>query len=308
MISAILPTYNEEKNVRQLHGELVSALRSIGEDFEIIFINDGSTDGTLEELKKCSPVRIVNFRRRFGQTAAFDAGFKAARGETIVTLDADLQNDPADIPRLYEKLTEGHDVVCGWRHERQDPFAKRFFSWGARRLRGFLLGDYIHDSGCSLRAYRREAVQHLDLYGEMHRFITSILMFKGFDIVEIHVRHRPRVHGTTKYGWKRSVKGFIDMVNLWFLYKYRARPLHLFGGAGLFLLVVGSLLTAYFGIARLVFGVPLAGRTLPVASLFLVLFGIQLFVTGLLADIAVKNYYNVAKEKSYLIKEEIVNG
>src|SRR3989344_5248134 len=167
MISVVIPVYNEEKNVKLLHQELVDVLKNYHESFEIIVINDGSTDQTLAKLKQLHPLRIINFRKRFGQTAAFDAGFKSAKGDVVVTMDADLQNDPHDIPTLLETLEKGFDVVCGWRKTRQDSFMKRFISAGARGLRQFFLEDNIHDAGCSLRAYRREAVENLDIYGEM---------------------------------------------------------------------------------------------------------------------------------------------
>lgn len=305
MISAIIPVYNEEENVKILHHELLDVLKKLGQMFEIIFVNDGSTDRTRERLMQLRPIRIINFRKRFGQTSAFDAGFKAAKGDVVVTLDGDLQNDPADILKLFAVLQEGYDVVCGWRAHRQDGFSKRFFSYGARMMRRLLLGDRLHDAGCSLRVYRSAALLNLDIYGEMHRLIASILVLRGYRVAEIKVHHRMRRHGKTKYSWRRAIKGFIDMVNLWFLYKYRARPLHIFGAIGIFFFSIGFLLTGYFVFIRLFFGVPLAGRVLPVGALFLVLFGIQLFMTGLLADIAIKNYYSIAREKSYFIKDEI---
>lgn len=305
MISAIVPVYNEEENVKILHRELAEALEKLGQTFEIIFVNDGSTDRTREKLMQLRPIRMINFRRRFGQTSAFDAGFKAARGDIVVTLDGDLQNDPADILKLFAVLQEGYDVVCGWRTNRQDSFLKRFFSYGARMIRKLLLGDKLHDAGCSLRIYRSEALLNLDIYGEMHRLIAPILVLRGYRVSEIKVHHRMRRYGKTKYNWRRAIKGFIDIINLWFLYKYRARPLHIFGAIGIFFFSVGSLLTGYFVFARLLLGIPLAGRVLPIGALFLVLFGIQLFMTGLLADIAIKNYYSVAREKSYFIKDEI---
>lgn len=307
MISIVIPVYNEEKNVAILHQELVNVLRAFQKPFEIIFVNDGSEDTTQHELMKLHPVRIINFRRRFGQTAAFDAGFKAVRGDTIITMDGDLQNDPADIPKLLTKLHEGYDIVCGWRKKRNDSFAKRFVSRGARLLRSIILGDYMHDAGCSLRAYRKEALENLDIYGEMHRFIAPLLALRGFRVTEVEVNHRQRRAGITKYNWKRAVKGFLDMANLWFLHKYRARPLHLLGGLGLCVGGMGAALLGFFFIERVFFGIPLAGRILPIASLFLVLFGMQLFITGLLADVMMRNYYSTSREKSYFIRDSIEN-
>ena len=307
MISVVIPVYNEEKNVKLLHQELVDVLKNYHESFEIIVINDGSTDQTLAELKQLHPLRIINFRKRFGQTAAFDAGFKAVKGDVVVTMDGDLQNDPHDIPNLLKTLAQGYDVVCGWRKKRNDTFAKRFISAGARKFRQFFLEDNIHDAGCSLRAYRREAIENLDIYGEMHRMIASILVLRGFRVAEQPINHRPRTHGATKYNWKRAIKGFVDMLNLWFLYKYRARPLHLFGGLGLLVGGIGGVLTAFFFIERVFFLIPLAGRMLPIAALFLVLFGMQLFIMGLLADILMRNYYSTSREHSYFIRDIIEN-
>ena len=228
-ISAVVPVYNEEKNVARLHQELKEALAEIGGFFEIIFVNDGSTDNTLEELKKLKPVKIINFRKNFGQTAAMDAGIKEARGEIVITMDGDGQNDPRDIPLLLEKINEGYDVVSGWRWQRKDKPMKRFLSRGANFLRKFLVSDNIHDSGCSLKAYRKECFDKVDLYGEMHRFIPAILRWRGFKIGEVKVSHRPRSAGETKYDWKRIPKGFLDMTSVWFWRKYSDRPLHLFG-------------------------------------------------------------------------------
>lgn len=305
MISAVIPLYNEEKNVSELHRELLLALEKIGQPFEIIFVNDGSTDGTLAELKKLKPAKTISFTKNFGQTAAFDVGFKAAKGDTIVSLDGDLQNDPADISRLLAKLAEGHDVVCGWRRDRKDTVSKRFFSYGARMLRRWLLSDSVHDAGCSLRVYRKESIQWLDLYGEMHRFIPSIIALRGFRVTELPVNHRPRKFGVTKYNWQRVLKSMTDMVALWFWFRFSNRPVHLFGGVGIVSFFAGVAMTVYFFVIRFFFDVSLAGRILPIAALFLMMFGIQLFVSGLLADILVKNYYNTSRSKNYFIREVI---
>lgn len=308
MISAVIPIYNEEKNVSELHRELLAVLEKIGQPFEIIFVNDGSTDRTLAELKKLRPAKIISFTKNFGQTAAFDAGFKAAKGEIIVSLDGDLQNDPADIPRLLKKLNEGYDVVCGWRHNRKDTVSKRFFSLGARMLRRWLLSDSVHDAGCSLRVYRKDAISWLDLYGEMHRFIPSIIALRGFRVSELPVNHRARKFGVTKYNWQRVLKSMTDMISLWFWFRFSNRPVHLFGGVGIVSFFVGFVMTAYFFVARFFFNVSLAGRIVPIAAMFLMVLGVQLFVSGLLADILVKNYYNTSRSKNYFVREEIENS
>lgn len=308
MISAVIPMYNEEKNVGELHRELLAVLEKLAQPFEIIFVNDGSVDGTLTELKKLRPAKIISFTKNFGQTAAFDAGFKAAKGEIIVSLDGDLQNDPVDISRLLAKLDEGYDVICGWRRDRKDTVSKRFFSYGARLLRKWLLSDSVHDAGCSLRVYRREAIQWLDLYGEMHRFIPSIIALRGFRVSELPVNHRARKFGVTKYNWQRVLKSMTDMVALWFWFRFSNRPVHLFGGVGIVSFLAGFVMTIYFFIIRFFFNASLAGRILPIAALFLMMFGIQLFVSGLLADILVKNYYNTSRSKNYFIREIIENS
>lgn len=307
MVSVIIPVYNEENNVSELHRELVSVLRKIGQEFEIIFVNDGSIDGTLRELKKLPGIRIISFATNFGQTSAFDAGFKEAKGDIVVSMDGDLQNDPRDLPEFLKKLEEGYDVVCGWRHPRNDTAGKVFVSWGARILRRILLGDNLHDAGCSLRVYKKSCLEGLDLYSEMHRFIPSILSARGFRVTEIKTNHRPRGAGQTKYNWSRAIKGFTDMVVLWFWQRYRARPVHLFGAGGLFLFLLGFGIGVYFFAARVFFDIPLAGRIGPLASVFFMFSGIQLFVAGLLADIAIRNYYSVSKEKSYFVREMIEN-
>ncbi len=224
MISIIVPVYNEEKNVRELHKEILEVCQKLNIEFEIIFIDDGSNDNTLNELKKLNPVKIISFTKNFGQTAAFDAGFKAAKGDIIISMDGDLQNDPNDIPRFLEELNKGYDVVVGWRYLRKDNLSKCFISFGARILRRILLNDKFHDAGCSLRVYRKKTIENFDLHSEMHRFIAPILAGRGFKIAEIKTNHRPRKSGKTKYTWSRIIKGFIDMINVWFWKKYRKMP------------------------------------------------------------------------------------
>ena len=302
-LSVIVPLYNEEGNVKELHRRILEAVQKIGRPFEIIFVDDGSRDATLEEARSLSPLRLVEFRKNFGQTAAFDAGIKAARGEIIITLDGDLQNDPADIPLLLEKINEGYDVVAGWRFKRQDSLMKRFFSRGANLLRKILIRDNIHDSGCSLKAYKRECFRHIDLFGEMHRFMPALLALDGFRVTEVKVSHHPRIHGKTKYNWKRAIKGFVDMIAIWFWRKYSYRPLHLFGGAGVFLSLLGSGILVWMLVEKIFFGASIAERLWPLVGIFFVLIGVQLFVSGLLADIAVRSYYQLHQRMNYSIRE-----
>ncbi len=302
-LSVVVPLYNEEGNVRELHRKIREAVEKIGRPFEIIFVDDGSTDGTREAAQELTPLKLVAFRKNFGQTAAFDAGFKAAKGEVIITLDGDLQNDPADIPLLLDKMAEGYDVVAGWRFKRQDPWSKKIPSRIANLLRKMLIHDDIHDSGCSLKAYKRECFRDVDLFGEMHRFIPAILQLDGYRVGEVKVSHHPRVHGVTKYNWKRGFRGLVDMVSIWFWRKYANRPLHLFGASGVILSFVGVVILVWMLVEKFYFGAALAGRLWPLIGIFFILVGVQLFVSGLLADIAVRSYYQGRHRMNYNIRE-----
>ncbi|MEW5910324.1 MAG: glycosyltransferase family 2 protein, partial [Thermodesulfobacteriota bacterium] len=275
-LSIVIPVFNEFKNVEQVHREIVDVCEKEGYEYEIIFIDDGSTDGTDEILKRLSPVKIIVMRKNFGQTAAMDAGIKYAKNDYIITMDGDLQNDPKDIPNLIRHLEDnGLDVVSGWRDHRMDKASKRFASRGANALRKILLKDEIHDSGCSLKVFKRKCFEHISLYGEMHRFIPAILKIKGFKIGEIPVNHRPRIAGETKYNWKRTVKGFVDIISVWFWNKYAVRPLHLLGGGGLFILLLGLLISLYTFILFL-HGQDLSNTVFPLLAVFLITTGIQL--------------------------------
>ena len=302
-LSVVVPLFNEEGNVGRLHSKIVSACDGLKKPYEVIFVDDGSRDKTLEEARVLSPLTLIEFRRNFGQTAAFDAGFKAAKGELIVTMDGDLQNDPADSPLLLKKMKEGYDVVSGWRHKRKDSLSKKIFSRGANFLRKVLLHDTIHDSGCSLKVFKRECFDNLDLYGEMHRFIPALLEIQGFRIGEVKVSHHPRVQGKTKYNWKRGIKGFVDMVSVWFWNRYSHRPVHLFGGTGLLLSLIGSFLLLWMVIEKLFFGAELSEKIWPLMGVFLIMIGVQFFIFGLLADIITKIYYKDHKRMNYSIKK-----
>lgn len=302
-LSVVVPLYNEAGNVTELHRRIHEALLKIGRAFEIIFIDDGSKDGTYEEAKLLSPLRLMVFRKNFGQTAAFDAGIKAATGEIIITLDGDLQNDPADIPLLLDKINAGYDVVSGWRFNRQDPWSKKIPSRIANLLRKILIHDNIHDSGCSLKAYRRECFKDVDLFGEMHRFIPAILELEGYKVGEVKVSHHARVHGVTKYNWKRGFKGFVDMVSIWFWRKYSHRPLHLFGASGVILSMLGVVILFWMMVEKFYFGASLSERLWPLVGIFFTLIGVQLFISGLLADIMVRNYYQTRHRMNYNIRE-----
>ncbi|MEM4282381.1 MAG: glycosyltransferase family 2 protein [Candidatus Woesearchaeota archaeon] len=294
-ISIVMPAHNERANIPLLYAELKSVLDKIGKPWEIILVDDGSNDGTFFEAKainlKDKRFRVVRFRKNFGQTAALDAGFKAAKGEIIISLDADLQDDPSEIPKFLQKLDEGWDVVCGWRFKRHDSISKRLFSRLANLLRRIFLGPGVHDAGCTFRAYRSEALKNLALFGEMHRYLPYLLMWKGFKVTEIKINHRPRRFGKTKYGLTRLPKGIIDMFIMKFWMNYSARPGHLFGGLGFFLGLIGLLIGGWLVTEKALFGSQLANRPLLLLSVLLVVLGAQFFLFGVLADILVKIYY-----------------
>jgi len=304
-ISVVVPIYNEAGNIRELHQEIREVCKKNAYVYEIIFVDDGSIDYTKDLVKTLSPVKYIRFRKNFGQTAAMDAGIKASKHELIITMDGDRQNDPNDIPRLIEHLDKNDlDVVSGWRKKRKDSFLKHFVSRVANFLRKILINDGIHDSGCSLKVYKKECFDELNLYGEMHRFIPALLKIKGYKIGEIEVNHRPRLTGKTKYNWKRSVKGFIDMLSVWFWNKYAVRPLHFLGGMGLLLFFSGFIVTIYT--FYLYFELGKVGHTAwPILSAFLLITGLVLFVLGLISDILIKSYFETTNNKSYSIKSNI---
>jgi glycosyltransferase involved in cell wall biosynthesis len=296
--------YNEEGNVVELHREIKETCEREQYTYEIIFIDDGSTDKTVELCKQLKPLKLIEMRRNFGQTAAMDAGIKAAKYDYIVTMDGDRQNDPADIPKMIEYLEENNlDVVSGWRKHRKDTIMKKFTSRGANFLRGIIVKDNIHDSGCSLKVYKRECFEGVSLYGEMHRFIPALLKIKGFSVGEVVVNHRARTAGVTKYNWKRTFKGFVDMISVWFWNKYAVRPLHLMGSAGLVSLMIGFA-CGIWSIALFCLGYKMSNNIMPpLLTVFFVIIGLLFFVFGLMSDILVKTYYGVHVDKPYNIKK-----
>lgn len=308
MISVVIPVFNEVESISALHAEIFQVMKKLGRPFEIIIVDDGSTDKTLSVLKQLKPLRIISFRKNFGQTAALDAGIKAAKGELVVTLDGDGQNDPAEIPKLIKTLErEALDVVSGWRKNRQDSFSKRYASRMAAFVRKLMINDGIHDSGCTLKVYRRECFHHVDLYGEMHRFIPALLKIKGFKIGEVVVNHRERKAGVTKYNWTRGGKGLLDMISVWFWKKYANRPLHFFGFMGIFLIGVSivALAIAFYG--KLMYQIDLSDTAWTMFAMFGFFIGIQMVVFGLMADIMSKNYFASTRDRAYLVREEIEN-
>jgi len=310
MISIVIPFFNEEQSIEPMYEHLSSAITSLTHDFEIIFVDDGSTDNTFKNMlkirEKDAKVRIIKFRKNFGQSAALKAGFDHADGDVVISMDGDLQNDPTDIPVLLEKIeNEDYDVVCGWRADREDPLSKKILSKIANLIRRNLTSELVHDSGCTFRAYRNGCVKNLDLYGELHRYIPAMLQWKGYKIGEAKVKHHPRKYGTTKYGLKRVIKGFLDLIVITFWQKYSVRPIHVFGGLGLLLSSSGTLIGSYLGIQKLFFGRGLSDRPLFLLAILMIIIGVQFVVSGLLADIMLKVYYCQNGRKNYLIERVV---
>ena len=295
-ISIVVPVYNEEESINQLYDELTEVMSKLNKKYEIILVDDGSTDTTAKALKemarKDSHVVVVKLRTNFGQTPALMAGFHNASGNIIITLDADLQNDPADIPRLLEKLNKGFDVVCGWRMDRQDNIIKKipskFSNWLNRRMTGVK----IHDSGCTLRAYKKEAIDDIKLYGENHRYIPAIIAERGFKVTEIVTHHRPRRFGKSKYGAGRLLKGLLDLLTLRFLIRYNNRPIHILGSIGFVVLTLGFLSGLYLLVEKFYYGKSIASRPLLILTLLLGIMGVQLFFTGILAEMLVRSRHD----------------
>lgn len=308
IFSIVIPVYNEQDSLLDLHKEILDVMISMGHSFEIIFINDGSTDETLKVLETLSPVKIINFRKNFGQTSALDAGIKMSAGRYLIAMDGDGQNNPIDIPILFEKLvSEDLDLVSGWRKNRKDKFSKRLSSRLIFRVRKLLINDGISDSGCTLKIYKRECFDGLNLYGEMHRFIPAILKIKGFQMGEIEVSHRPRLNGETKYTWRRGVKGFLDLFSVWFWYKFSQRPLHLFGGIGIFLMFSSFISAVFVFYLKFFKNQSLSDTVLTDLTFFAFFVGILLFVFGLMSDILARTYFNTAQKRPYSIKNVIEN-
>lgn len=306
-LSIVIPVHNEAENVSQLHREIVATLAHTNAEAEIIIVDDGSTDNTANVIKTLHPVKLIVLRKNFGQTSAMDAGIKVAKNDYIITMDGDGQNDPADISKLIAYLQEHDlDVVSGWRVHRKDSFLKKFTSRGANLLRYVLIHDGIHDSGCTLKLYKRVCFQNVSLYGEMHRFIPAILKIKGFKIGEIPVNHRPRTRGVTKYNWRRTIKGFLDMIGVWFWNKFAMRPLHLLGGSGL-TLVLFAFIAGLKTIYEYIIGQSLSDTLWPLITIFLAITGFLMIIAGLLADMLAKIYYERTSDTPYSIKEVVEN-
>jgi glycosyltransferase involved in cell wall biosynthesis len=311
MITVVIPVYNEEGSLSALHGELDAVFRGDGlGPVEFRFVDDGSRDGSwrvLLELAARDPrVRAIRFRRNFGKAAALSAGFRAARGERIFTLDADLQDDPAEIPRFLARLEEDNDVVSGWKKNRRDPWHKvypsRVFNW----MVSTLTGCHLHDHNCGFKLYRSEVVREVEIYGELHRFVPVLAQARGFRVAEIEVNHRPRRHGSSKYGLSRFLKGFLDLLTVRFLTRFRQRPLHILGGTGLVLLALGTLGLVYLAVIWIM-GYwmpgyrPIGNRPMLFYSIALLIVGVQLLSLGILAELVTA--YSIRSEDTYSIAE-----
>ena len=306
-ISVVIPLYNEADNLADLHRELTASLQGLGQPYEVLLVDDGSRDGSLERLlaiEAADPrVRVLRLRRNFGQTAAFSAGFDHVRGEIVITSDGDLQNDPADIPKLVAKLDEGYDMVCGWRKERRDPFSRRLPSWFANRIISAATGVHLHDYGCSLKAIRSEVVKGLRLYGEMHRFIPAVASWMGVTLAEVPVNHRPRIRGRSKYGLGRTVRVMLDLFTVKFLLAYGTRPAHLFGLWGLASGGLGFLILAYLAYIRLFEDTAIAGRPLLLLGALLFLTGLFMVGLRLVAEMLVRIYHESQGKPTYVVRE-----
>ncbi len=307
-LSIVIPLLDEALNLEQLYRELTETLVEFGRDYELLFIDDGSTDATFELLARFQAsdarVRIIRFRRNFGQTAAFSAGFAHARGQTIVTIDGDLQNDPRDIPALLGQLEQGYDIVCGWRRRRHDAWlTRRLPSMIANWIISRSTGVYLHDYGCSLKVFRTEVVKPLKLYGEMHRFIPALASEIGVRVDEMVVNHRPRTRGRSKYGLSRTLRVILDLMTVKFLLSYSTRPLQMFGLVGLLMGWVGLVVTGWLAYVRLFGNQPIGDRPLLLFGILLIFTGVQLGTLGLLAEMQARTYHESQNKPTYVIRE-----
>jgi glycosyltransferase involved in cell wall biosynthesis len=311
MISVVVPLLNEERTLEALYGQIAAALDPLGEPFEVVFVDDGSTDGSRRVLARLhgeqTNVVVVHLRRNFGKAAALQAGFREARGDTVVTIDADLQDDPAEIPKLLAKLDEGFDLVSGWKTRRNDPLARRLFSRIFNWATAVVSGVRLHDVNCGLKAYKAEVVHGVRLYGELHRFVPILASYRGFRVAELPVNHRPRQHGRSRYGPERYLRGFFDLLSVTFMGRYRHRPLHLFGGLGLLLGLAGFAILAYLTAIK-IGGAGIGERPLLTLGVLLVVVGIQLVSLGLLSELITSQHEERTseRERADLVVEEVL--
>jgi len=309
-LSIVIPIYNEKQSIDSLYKDLKSVLPELGKSYEVILIDDGSMDGTYDELLKAhqknKAYKIIKFRRNFGQTAAMKAGFDYSHGDIIITLDADLQNNPKDIPKILKKMDEGYDIVSGWRKNRKDKMISRKIpSIIANKIISILFGVHLHDYGCTLKAYKKEIIKNIELYGEMHRYIPAIASGVGAKVTEVPVGHHSRKFGKTKYGISRTMRVILDIITIKFLLTYSKKPMQIFGLLGIFTGAIGSVLTTYLIILRLFFNQGLANRPLFILAIFMILAGIQLITMGLLGELMMRTYHESSNKDIYIIKEII---
>jgi glycosyltransferase involved in cell wall biosynthesis len=311
VISVVVPLFNEEHTLEALYEEISNALTAHGRPFQVIFVDDGSTDGSLSRLTQLhdehANVVVVHLRRNFGKAAALQAGFLEATGDIVMTIDADLQDDPAEIPRLLAKLDEGFDLVSGWKSRRNDPFSRRLLSRIFNNAVAWVSGVRLHDVNCGLKAYRAEVLRSMQLYGELHRFIPILASYRGFRVAEISVNHRPRQHGRSRYGLERYVRGFFDLLSVTFMGRYRHRPLHLFGGLGLLLGFVGFVCLAYLTVVK-IGGSAIGERPLLTLGVLLIVVGIQLVSLGLLSELITSQHEERMgeRERTEMVVEEVL--
>jgi glycosyltransferase involved in cell wall biosynthesis len=311
-VSIIIPVYNEEESLLQLYGEICAAMESDpARTYEVIIVDDGSTDGSgkiARTLAARKGVKLIVFRRNFGQTAAMAAGFDAARGDVIVPLDADLQNDPKDIPRLLEMIDAGSDVVSGWRARRQDKFlSRRLPSIVANRLISWITGVRLHDYGCTLKAYHRDLAEHMHLYGEMHRFLPVLASWAGARVAEIEVNHRPRVFGYSKYGIDRTFRVILDLITIKFLMSYRTKPMQVFGRWGLYAMATGILAGTITLLEKVLYAQDVTDSVWLYVCMTFGLGGLQLIGLGMLGELSVRTYYESQNKAIYTVRE-VVGG
>lgn len=311
-LSIILPVYNEEENIQNLHAKIINVLTKLDRSYEIIYIDDGSSDKSFEILAEIAKVdkrtKVIQFRRNFGQTAAISAGIEYSQGDILIPMDADLQNDPEDIPRLLEKIDEGYDVVSGWRKNRHDKLIKRKIpSILANRLISWITGVHLHDYGCTLKAYKKEVIKDIKLYGEMHRFIPVYASWRGGKITEIVVIHHPRLHGKTKYGLSRTLKVILDLFTVKFFGSYATKPIYAFGGVGALLCFSGFIIGFVTIFQKYLYGIWVHKNPLLLLAIFLDILGVQLIMMGLLAEIIIRTYYESQNKPIYLIKKIITH-
>lgn len=308
-ISIVIPIFNESENISLLYSELNNVMNSLNKKYEVIFVNDGSTDDSLNKLKKIhsenASTKIINLNKNFGQTAAIVAGFDLAEGQIIITMDGDLQSDPHDIPKLLEEIDKSYDIVSGWRKRRKDPILRVIPSRFANWLISILLGLKLNDYGCTLKAYRRDIVKNMNLYGEMHRFIPAVASWNGAKIKEIEVNHRPRKYGKSKYGFNRVIRVLLDLIVMAFLSEYQTKPIRFFGGLAIinFLLAILSFI-GLIGM-KIFRGADMTGNPLIILVVLFLLVGVQLISIGLISEINIRTYFESQNKKIYHIKEII---